>query len=159
MTTTAGIFGLRAMQKGLAEDYADWAVGMLESGSDSKSLRILAGLTKTDSCFEAEEYFRKAISEIGISEPTKEKAFHDYAVYCAERIVDEKIDIRNGVKRLYSLCVEADYPKWLMIWFELDDALDDVFYRNEPYSYPGLTEANMKEKVIEEAKRFIGENK
>ena len=51
------IFGKRALGQLSSDHYADWAGEMLTQGYDCRSLRILAGLDKFASCFEAEDYF------------------------------------------------------------------------------------------------------
>jgi hypothetical protein len=45
-----------------------WAISMLERDFDSPSLRILSGLDGS-SLFEADDYFRRVLRELQISEP------------------------------------------------------------------------------------------
>jgi hypothetical protein len=157
--STEAIWGLRAMRKCWAEHYAEWATTQLEAGCDSKHLRILAGLVSKSSVFEAEEYFHQTIHELGLTEPSKEIAMKAYCVYVAEQIIERKVAARDGVKMLFSVYIDSDYPKNLWIWFNLDDACDDVHYGHEPYTYPGLTKKNLEEMVIKEAKLFVEEQR
>jgi hypothetical protein len=153
--STETIWGLRVLQKCWAEHYAEWAVGMLEAGYDSKNLRMLAGIEPRSSVFEAEDYFQRTVSELGLTEPLKETAIKAYSIYVAEQIIGRKVPARDGVKMLFRVCMESDYPKYLMIWFNLDDACDDIRCGGEPWSYPGLTKDNLEATVIKEAKAFI----
>ena len=153
--STEAIWGLRAMRKCRAEHYADWAITMLEAGHDSKHLRVLAGIESKSSVFEAEEYFQQTAAELGLEEPSNESAMKAYCIYVAEQIVERKVAARDGVTMLFLVCMDADYPKNLMIWFHPHDACEDLRYGYEPYSYPGLTKMNLEETVIKEAMDFV----
>jgi hypothetical protein len=157
--STAAIWGLRTMKECHSGDYIAWAVGLLESGFDSRHLRILAGLDGNASLFETEDYFARTNRELGLSVPSKEEAIRAYSVHIAEQIVDARLSPRDGVKRLFNLCTACDYPPYLSIWFALDDACDHLEYGSEPFTYPGLSEENLRETVIKEARKFIAEQK
>ncbi len=153
--TTDVIFGLRALERGTTATYVDWATGMLEKGADSRSLRILAGLELSISVFEAKDYFLKAIAELGIREPEKSHAITGYAAYLAERLIDNLIPQETVIMRLSELCCVSGYPANLMIWYELYDALRDIEYGGEPWSYPGLTKQNAPGIIAQEAAKFL----
>ena len=65
----AAIFGRRALGQLSSEDYTDWAGEMLVLGYDCPSLRILAGLDKFVSTFEAEDYFLRSVRELDLKLP------------------------------------------------------------------------------------------
>ena len=118
-----------------------------------------AGIESKSSVFEAEEYFQRTLKELGLVEPCKEAAYKAYSIHVAERIIERKVPARDGVKMLFRVCSESNYPKDMIVWFNLDDACDDVHYGNEPFTYPGLTKDNLEETVITEAKAFVAEQR
>jgi hypothetical protein len=157
--STEAIWGLRAMKKCSIEHYAEWAAGALEEGFDSRNLRILAGIELKSSLFEAEDYFQRTANELRLIEPPKETAMKAYSSCVAEQILERKMPAREGVKMLFRVCIECGYPKYLMMWYSLDEACDDVDYGNYPFSYPGLTKENLEDTVFKEAKEFIDRHK
>src|SRR4051812_4317717 len=94
-------YALRRIHDG---DYIDWAVGCLEDGLDSKSLRILAGFERFASPFECEEYFLKARTELALPEPTLEEALCTYATHIAQQILQPESDFHKLVGMVSALC-------------------------------------------------------
>jgi hypothetical protein len=131
-----------------------WAISMLERDFDSPSLRILSGLDGS-SLFEADDYFRRVLRELQISEPDFETSIRAFACELATRLIVGTLDPENGVRELYRLCVAADYAKEFMVWFYLDDALDDIRAGQYPWTYESLTASNFEETVRSEAKNFL----
>ena len=85
------IFGKRVVYQIPADDYIDWAGEMLVQGRDTYSLRILAGLERSASAFEAEDYFLRAAKELGLNIPAPADAVRAYACEIARQIMDEQI--------------------------------------------------------------------
>lgn len=152
--STSALFFARANNRLSASDCVDWAVAMLEQGRDSKSLRILAGLDAS-SVFEAEDFFQRAVRELQIKEPDASTATRAYACELAQRLAAGTLDPTESVHRLYEICVAADYPSELMVWYELDDAVADVTAGHYPWAYQTLTRENLPEVVRKEAQIFI----
>jgi hypothetical protein len=146
---------MRAIGKISAEDYAVWAGEMLVQNHDSTSLRILAGLNRRDSIFEAQDYFLRAMKELNLEEPEPDAAVREYARETAKQIIDGQIEPQQGVRALYQICVATEYPEELMIWYELDDALDCLIASGYPYTYETATLENFDSIVKEEAKKFV----
>lgn len=151
----SSIFGKRALGELSASDYVDWAGEMLMQGYDSHSLRILAGLDKFASTYEAEDYFLRSIKELNFNIPNSETAIRAYACAIAQQIIDEKITGQQGVRTLYKICIATRYEQDFIIWLELDDALDSLLYGDYPYSYESATLENFDEITKREAESFI----
>src|SRR5262245_61005665 len=107
----AAMFGRRALGQLSSEDYTDWAGEMLVLGYDSPSLRILAGLDKFVSTFEAEDYFLKSVKELDLNLPDPDTAVRAYACEIARRVVDEVIPAQVGVRWLFQICIATDYAR------------------------------------------------
>jgi hypothetical protein len=153
--STKAIFGKRTLKQLSAEVYVDWAVEMLVQGQDSFHLRILAGLDRSGSVFEAEDHFLRSIKELGIAEPEQEEAVRAYGCEIAQQIIDGQLSAQEGVKTLYSICLDMDYSRDFIIWLELDDALDSLLAGEYPYSYPSASMKNFDAIVKKEAENFI----
>jgi hypothetical protein len=96
----AAMFGKRALRQLSSGDYVEWAGDMLVQGYDSHSLRILAGLDKFASTFEAEGYFLRSLKELNLSLPDSGGAIRAYACEIARRMIEGKITGREGVRAL-----------------------------------------------------------
>ena len=149
------IFGKKALQQLSSGDYVDWAGEMLVQGYDSRSLRILAGLDRFVSTFEAEDYFVRAITELNLTLPDSDTAIRAYACAIARQIIEEKITAKDGVRALFKICIAAEYARDFIIWLELDDALDSLLSGNHPFTYESATLENFDDIAKREAANFI----
>ena len=149
------IFGKKALQQLSSGDYVDWAGEMLVQGYDSRSLRILAGLDRFASTFEAEDYFVRAITELNLTLPDSDMAIRAYACAIARQIIEDEITAPEGVRALFKICIATDYASDFIIWLELDDALDSLISGNYPFTYASATLENFDEIAKREATNFI----
>jgi hypothetical protein len=155
--STTAIFGKRALYQPSASDYVDWAGEMLVQGYDSYSLRILAGVGRLASTFEAEDYFLRSIKELGLSIPDSETAVRSYACEIAQQIIEGHLTGQEGVRALYRICLATDYNRAYMIWLTLDDALDSLLSGEYAHTYESATLENFDEVAKQEAEKFIAE--
>jgi hypothetical protein len=149
------IFGKRALGQLSSDHYVEWSGEMLVQGYDSRSLRILAGLNRLASTFEAEDYFLRSIKELNLSPPDRDSAIRAYACEIAQRVVEGKIPAGEGVRALYQICIANDYARALIIWLELDDALDSLLHGDYPFTYESATLDNFDEVAKREAADII----
>ena len=156
--TTPAIQAQHVLGRAQAGDYIDWAVDALVSGSDSPNLRILAGLDRFVSSFEAEEHFKKARKELGLPTPSRDRAIKNYALHLACCILDPDSPYETLVAKLSELCYTNDYPAYLMEWYALDDEIPDISTRHYPYGFDKLHQVDPRKVVTEIAKRFITDN-
>src|SRR5262249_31743710 len=73
------IVARRALGRPFLKDAAEWALGQLVSGRDTRHLRQLAGATGSENAFELEELFDRTIRELGVAAPSKKAAVMLYA--------------------------------------------------------------------------------
>jgi hypothetical protein len=152
MDLLISIFGRKAFQQLLSDDYVDWAGEMLVDGCDSHSLRILAGLDRRGSAFEAEHYFTRALKELNLNSPDPDIAVRAYGCEIARQIIEDKITAQDGVRKLYQICIGTDYSRDFMGWYELDDILDSLL---QGIPYGSVTLENFDEITKQEAADFI----
>lgn len=79
----------------------------LEQGLESESLTILAGMSDNDNPFELEDYFNKALTELGIKLPEKRQAAIELALYYADQIIDSKVDPVDGVNKIIRKALDS----------------------------------------------------
>jgi hypothetical protein len=149
------IFGKRALQQLSSVDYVDWAGEMLVQGYDSPSLRILAGLNRSASTFEAEGYFDRSMTELSLTPPDSDAAIRAYACEIARQITEDKITAKDGVRALVGICIATECARDFVIWLELDEALDSLISGNYPFTYQSATLENFDEIAKREAANFI----
>lgn len=75
---TLELLGRRVQRRLLPGDYSDWAGKALETGFDSHSLAILAGMDQATDPQEVAEYFLRAVKELKLSIPDCELAFGNW---------------------------------------------------------------------------------
>jgi hypothetical protein len=128
--------------------YVDWAIAQLEAGRVTKNIQILAGLPKPLSAFEAEDYFYKALGDLGWQVPNEEAALWHYAEVVAHDIVSGTRDPVEGCREIYRIYRALGYPGSLVAWLYLDEEL-------EVGSYADLRGERLRSAITAEAKRLI----
>jgi|WetSurMetagenome_2_1015567.scaffolds.fasta_scaffold57827_3 hypothetical protein len=80
------------------QDFPDLASEVLENGFDSRSHRILAGMTHADSRSDMEIYWDKVMEELGISRPTREESAWLLIEHYIDKIISREIDPYEGLE-------------------------------------------------------------
>ena len=106
-------------------DVSDWAINWLEKGFDSKSLRMLASMSRFDSAAELNEFFQRALKELGWDNIGEESFLMRYAKILAQEIVENKIDPIKASRDIYRILRDLDYPTELNGWYEIDEMIWD----------------------------------
>ena len=101
-------------------------VSGLEEGFDSPSLRVLAGLEKSESD-RAEALLRQAAIELGVNVPDRPDAAKHLARRLSERILRGELDAFDGARRLaeISLAVESANFHDLDVFVYADSEAED----------------------------------
>lgn len=91
----------------LPEDLIEAGVDALEEGLDTRSLRILAGLTVSEAD-EARPLFDLTLDELNILKPNQHDAVMLLAREYAKQILDGKISAYLGARRIWDIAVIPD---------------------------------------------------
>ena len=137
------------------KDLPDVAVTGLEEGYDSESLRILAGLNPADNPFVINDYFTRALKELGLELNNRKEAVVNVIIFYAKNIVEKKADTYQEFDKLNEIIDKTEfhyedfglmscYAEYISIWEEITGGLDF-------HTADGLT----KEKYIEKVKENI----
>jgi hypothetical protein len=140
------------------DDCVDWAIEMLQSGYDTPSLLILAGLTKPTNQFEIRDYLKNALSELKLDEKTGDDATLSYSSYYISKISRAE-EVKRNLGMIYEFCLARDYEKIIFDFYRLYWAWGDLDYGNDyqPY-WPDAYKNNIEQIVIETAKKWVLEN-
>ena len=133
----------------------------IESGLDSESSVILAGLSEKDNMFEIEAYFKKALDELDSKLPDQRTAAMDIITYYAELIKNEQIDSYLGIEKIVNevfyktdFFAKSEKCAYDSIGFENIYGLYDTCCELECADRPWDTEKTNDE-LIEDCKRDI----
>lgn len=131
--------------------YAQWAQTLLENGTDSPSLRVLAGLDvpRAGDTEEIELYFKRSLAELNIAVPSKRQAIDAYASDITEGIINGTIEPRQGAGLMCRID-EATLGDELRyrVWSILDSNIESEYYDTH------LTKDTYEKYIINEAKLF-----
>ncbi len=106
----------------------DWAIKCLEKGFDSKGLRMLASMNKFHSAAELDDFFQRALKELGWENIGEENFLMRYAEILAQEIIENKIDPIKASRDIYQILSDLDYPPELNGWYEIDEMIWDYEY-------------------------------
>lgn len=144
-----------------------WVSG-LEEGLDTPSLCILAGLSKNDSPFQIDHYFKLTLKELKIQLPDKRQAAIEYALAIVDEILEGKKVVISGIREIrykaidsYDFFSESKQYCYDSIRFEkaygLFDTFDELSNADRPWQTEKTNEQLMTEtrtELFEELKRW-----
>src|SRR5690606_29040973 len=101
---------------------------MLENEISTIYLNILASLREPLNIFEVEDYFNRALDELGIEEPLFEECAKCYIRFLLMQIVDDNNKAIDLAYEIYEVIREHFSNEELNKWFEISEMIDDYRY-------------------------------
>jgi len=149
--------GKIALGTAYSEDYTNWAMDLLEEGSDSENIAVLAslGFEKNPDSVEIKEYFYRSLKDLGLELPTEENSILSYAKYICSEVVSGNIAPRDALPILERLYSKSDYERIYSIWDGLSEDVWMVANRDGCYFNTDLTSENIEEYIAQVARQFI----
>lgn len=156
--TLTKIWGLKALNKPYDQACIDWAEQLLINGSTSENVLILAslGLDKNPEHNDVENYFERALQDLGETEPEYFDAINKYAhelCYVALEGHLSQDESVNMLAEIYS-CTNYDYGIF-SIWTDIADEIYLLENEGEYYSHLELTKANKSVYIEKQLRHFI----
>ncbi len=152
---TSKILAYKELQDFDINEAIDWAVDMLTLGYETPSLLILSGFSKPTNFYDAEEYLKGSIKELGLKIPERNVAIFQYCKYLIEKIADEE-NVKGNLYQLYKIAGTIDDDKRIFDFYLLYWAWSDLDYGLEYQHYwDGATPKNIEQVVIEQAKKYL----
>jgi hypothetical protein len=125
------------------------AADLLETGTDTATVRELAGLTAAELSV-AHELLRRVLREMGRRTPTPDLAAKRIARHLASRAVTEGANLRALAAEGARLAVALDYHSELMPFYKADDEYDS----------PGIwTRADVDRELLRHARGLLGQSR
>ncbi|MCY9670852.1 hypothetical protein M5X11_39225 [Paenibacillus alginolyticus] len=134
------------------KDYLKWANTLAESDVESDTLYMILSMSTNESLFVFEEYYDKALYELGISIPGFEECARTYLYFLCKEIINGTRNNFDIVRDIFRVIVELNHPVDLSIWMNLDEDIDRIIY-DDKYYKPNETE--VRDQILVEAKKFI----
>lgn len=107
----------------IREKLPELAADLLESGIDSPALRRLAGLIGPE-LDEANEWFERALHELGRPRLSKPEAARRLAVDLAQGVLEGRVSKREAARLGAQLACAMNYDKAFMPLYEADEYMD-----------------------------------
>ncbi len=102
------------------DEAADWAVGELDEDRDGRALRILAGLAKPASWWEAEPLLEKALIEVGCGLRASRDLCVEYARDIARAFLSGTLPASDAAREVGRIYYAIGYPSALCDWICFD---------------------------------------
>jgi hypothetical protein len=133
-------------------DYIDWALKMIENDFASFSLNILSSLREPLNIFEVEDYFKRALRELELWEPSYEECATYYIQHLSKRILEEENNAIDIAYEIYEVVRNLDYPEDLEDWYNISEMVDDFRYSDNNSK---LSKAALIMTIVKEAKNQL----
>ncbi len=137
-------------------DYINWALKMLESNNESFSLNILSSLREPLNIFEVEDYFKSALRELKIQEPTFEECAEYYIQHLAKRILQEENRAIDLAYNIYEIVRELYNCDGLEEWYNISEMIDDFRYGD---NISNLSKVALIVTIEKEVKKLLNRNR
>lgn len=115
-----------------SKDYISWAFHMLEHNHSSYSINVLSSLSETANIFEVENYFRRAVNEIQLPEPSYNACTIHYLQHLAKQILLDETRAIDHAYEIYEIMREMDEAPCYTTWYEISELIDDYRYGDNP---------------------------
>jgi len=134
----------------------DWAVGLLVTGVDTPSLRVLAGLSPPLDYFEATKLIDKTLAELEIPRLDAAGAVEAYAVELLTSFFVGRSELSEVLGELSQLCIATSHDHSLYPFYLLNDALDELHAFGSQWCWDGADLSNIAGIVREQARVYLG---
>jgi len=143
-----------------ADDAIDWAVEMIELGYESRSLGMLASLSKPANYFEVIGHVKEAVTELGLKMKRGDAAVLSYASYYVHQILRGD-RVRENLTELYKFCRNREYEDLVYDFYLLYWAWDHLDFEDGDHNHywDGARRNNIEEIVVREAEVWIEANR
>lgn len=154
--TTTRIVAEKWLQKTCAQQCVDWAIGMLEDGSESDHVTRLAGKLPPFNHFEIAALRDRALEELQVVEAPREEAVIAYASEVLLQGLDGEIPWEEVLPRVAKLHVDCDFLPALQRFYLLANAFSDLQSNEYQYYVREADRSNIVALVEHEARAFLG---
>ena len=156
--TTRRILAEKALQETCGQQCVDWAIGLLERGSDSHYIFRLAGMVPPHNHFEIAELRDNVLSDLAIEDTSPEKSITAYTLEICRSVLNGEGDVVAALTEIAQLCISAEYQRNIMDFYLLYFAYTDLQSSDVQWYWDGLTTENALTIIRERMATFVEEN-
>ncbi len=153
--TTIQILARKARELSCGKECVEWAIGLLEDGLDSPSLRILGGFIPPFNHFEIAELRERVLLELS---PPELSVSDPITAYVRE-FVASSLAVPGELVRTYQqvaqLAIELGYPHELQNFYNLHFAWEDLQQSEDQWYWQGANRGNIEQIMEEQAREFL----
>jgi hypothetical protein len=153
--TTIQILARRARELACGMECVDWAIGLVEQGYDSPSLRMLSGLSPPLNHFEVADLRERVLADLSPPELQLSDPVTEYVRELVVSAVAEERPMFRTFHQVAQLAIELGYPRELQAFYNLSFAWEDLQISEEQWYWNGATRGNIDQIMREEAERFV----
>jgi hypothetical protein len=153
--TTTQILARRARELTCGIECVDWAIGLIEQGYDSRSLRILSGLSAPLNHFEIADLRERVLADLSPPELQVSDPVTAYVRELVATAVAEERPMFRTFHQVAQLAIELGYPRELQAFYNLSFAWEDLQVSEEQWYWDGATRGNIDHIMREEAEAFV----
>ena len=154
--STKQIVAEKALDMTCGQTCVDWAVGLIEAGSDSMHTAMLAGMSPPFNHFEVASRRDQALADLGITPVSKSDAVRAWAAEYLRHAWEGGASRRSALRTISALCVRNDYQEDLYDFYLLDCAWDDLDEGGHAFHWPGATAETIEDIVQERISALTG---
>lgn len=110
---TIDILSALEMGDATTKELVDWGIAALESGKDTKSIVLLAGLSPDDGFEEALQLFKSSLTELKLDFPPIDVLLIRHAKLIAKAILAGDISPNEGCKKIGKINFQLGWPEEL----------------------------------------------
>lgn len=155
MVSTTQILARRHRELACGSECIEWAIGLLEEGCDSPSLRILSGLTPPLNHFEIAELRERVLADLSPPELSIADPVAAYVRQFVSTAITDDRPMATTFRQVAQLAIELEYPRELQVFYNLYFAWEDLQQSDEQWYWDGADRANIDRIMREEAAAFI----
>ena len=153
--STTQILARRSRQLSCGAECVDWAIGMLEEGHDSPSLRILSGLTPPFNHFEIAALRERVLADLSPPELSLEDPVRAYVRELVATAIAEDRPMVRAFQQIAQLAIQLEHPRDLQRFYNLYFAWEDLQRSEEQWYWDGADRSNIDGIMRKEAEAFI----
>jgi hypothetical protein len=148
------ILAMRALQRSCGGESVEWALSLLDRGLDSRSLRILAGMTSPLNHFELSDLRDRVLDELSPPELNEADPVTSYVREIVGEALGNSRTLGEVFREVSELSIALGYPSELRSFYLLRFAWEDLQNGDVQWYWPGATRENIDDIMLGEAQRF-----
>lgn len=138
-----------------SQEVVNWATDAIVFGSDSKCLRILAGLCPPFDRDEIKRLLGAALKELQIDELPEQLQVPVYVTSILKAMLDKELPRNEALRRISDLYLQRNYDGHLKDFYHLYYAKWDLESYNEQYYWAGANRSNIDRLIDDYSKKWL----